>query len=191
MKIIRRNHKTELRTQDDESGRIEGISTLFGVESPNYGGIIEITHKGFFDGVTTKDVVAMWEHDSAMPLAAVRNGTLSLDIDDVAVKYGFEATETSYSKDLLINVRSRLVDQSSFGFYVKSQEWEERDDGTLVRHLIKAEKWIDVSPVTHAYYPDTSVVAKSLRSAYNDFLETRPKVSYHWMDLDLKLLKAS
>lgn len=137
------------------------------------------------------DVVAMWNHDSSMPLAGVRNATLSLSIDEIGVHYDFESNGTSYSKDLLINISSGLVDQSSFGFYIKEnggESWEVKEDGTIVRHLLKASKWLDVSPVTHAYYPQTSVIVKSIRQDYNRFLETRKPVLYHdFMDCDIAL----
>lgn len=190
--MIRRFYKTEIRAKGEESPVIEGYSTLFDVESPNWEGFIEVVHKGFFDDVIEDDVVAMWEHDSKYPLAARRNGTLSLEIDEKGARYGFEPTQTSYSKDLLSNVRSGLVNQSSFGFMVKrdgGQSWEEKSDGTVVRHLLKASRWLDVSPVTHAYYPDTTVVARNIRHEYDRFMETRKKTSYHdWIGLELQLM---
>lgn len=191
--MIRRYYKTEIRAKGDERPVIEGYSTLFDIESPNWEGFTEIVHKGFFDDVLDDDVVAMWEHDSRYPLAAKRNGTLALEIDEKGAKYFFSPSNTSYSQDLLSNVRSGLVNQSSFGFIVKrdgGQSWEEKEDGTIVRHLLKASRWLDVSPVTHAYYPDTTVIARSIKQEYNHFLETRASKSYHdWIGLELQLMQ--
>lgn len=190
---MRRYFNTEIRAKGDDSPKIEGFSTLFDVKSPNWEGFVEVVHRGFFDDVLEDDVVAMWEHDSRYPLAGVRNGTLSLTVDEKGVKYAFEPTQTTYSRDLLTNVRSGLVNQSSFGFMVKSeggQSWEELEDGTVVRHLIKASKWLDVSPVTHAYYPETTVIARNIRQEYDQFMETRKKTSYHdWIDYELRLME--
>ena len=189
---MRRIYSTEMRAKGDDSPMIEGFSTLFDVESPNWEGFVEVVHKGFFDEVLEDDVVAMWEHNSEYPLAAVRNKTLTLKIEDKGVRYSFAPTETTYSRDLYTNIKTGLVDQSSFGFMVKrdgGQTWEEREDGTVVRHLIRASKWIDVSPVTHAYYPQTSVVARSIQEEYTEFMETRKKTSYHdWIGLELQLM---
>lgn len=190
--MIRRNFGSEIRAKgEDTKPIIEGYSTLFDVESPNWEGFIEVVHKGFFDDVLSDDVVAMWEHDSKYPLAGVRNKTLNIDIDDKGVKYAFNPSDTSYSIDLLKNVKAGLVNQSSFGFFVKKdggQSWEEKSDGTIVRHLLKAAKWVDVSPVTHAYYPDTTVVARSIQQDYKSFLDTRKRKTYYWCDLELQLI---
>lgn len=190
---MRRYYKTELRAVGEEGQApvIEGMSTLFNVRSPNWQGFTEVVHPEFFSEVMDDDVVAMWEHDPKMPLAGVRNGTLELRISKKGVTYRFEPTATTYAQDLLVNIRSGLVNQSSFGFVPEEVDWETEEDGTVVRHLLKAAKWFDVSPVTHGYYPQTSVkIGRSLREEYHEFLETRNKVSYHdWMDLDLELLR--
>ena len=192
--MIRRYYNAEVSTisRGTDDPIIEGVSTLFDVESPNWEGFIEVVHKGFFDDVVDDDVVALLEHDGKYPLAGVRNNTLVLNIDDVGVTYSFVPSSTSYSRDLLSNVRSGLINQSSFSFSVTGdgQQWEELPDGTIKRHLIKAERWFDVSPVTHAYYPETTVVTKNIKQEYSEFLATRQKTSYHdWIGLELDLLK--
>jgi len=178
-----RTYKSEFRNIGEDSPRIEGYSTLFNTESRTFsssiGEFVEIVTKNAFDGADTSNVVAMWEHKSEFPLAATRNNTLDLEIDERGVKYAFSPSETTYSKDLLINIRSGLVNQSSFGFTFapgdEGQEWERRDDGKLVRYIKRIQDWFDVSPVTHAAFPDTSVAERS----YKHFIEERKAKTYY------------
>ncbi len=152
------------------------------------GGFTEVVLPGFFDDLEERDVVAMLEHLPQYPLAAEKNGSLTIDINEKGVQYSFEASDTTYSEDLLKNVRSGLIDQSSFGFVPfkgeRGEEWE-RKGTKLVRYLKRAKVWFDVSPVTHAAFPDTTVALRS----YEKFLAERKSKSYHWIDMDLKLKK--
>ena len=78
------------------------------------------------------------------------------------------------------------IDQSSFGFTVDTDKWEERDN-ILVRTISKVRQLFDVSPVTYPAYPDATVALRSLNESEK---ETRRYTSENgepidWYDITL------
>jgi len=86
-------------------------------------------------------------------------------LDDVGLRYEFEAPDTQAGRDLVENIRLGNVDQSSFAFTVtkEGQRWEKNEEGTFIKRTItKVARLFDVSPVTYPAYPDASVALRSL-----------------------------
>lgn len=67
---------------------------------------------------------------------------------------------TSWAADLLESMRRGDVNQMSFGFYVRQDEWTEEPDFGLVRTLRDVDLF-DVSVVTYPAYPQTSAEARA------------------------------
>lgn len=168
---------------------VKGRASVFGIESRDYGGFIEIVHKGFFDDVMDQDTVALWEHDMKYPLARVKNKSLVLDLSDTGLNYSFSAPLTTYANDLLINLDSGLVDESSFGLIIAEdgEDIERRSDGRWIRHLHKAAKLIDVSPVTLAAFPNTDVAKRSIDGYLKALDQKANKTFLHMADLTVRL----
>lgn len=152
-----------------------GYAAKFNTESENLGSerhqFREVIAPGAFDEVLQDDVRALFNHDPSMVLARSKggNGTLRLSVDEIGLRYEFEAPDTQLGRDLVTSLRRGDVDQSSFGFIVAEdgQTWEERQDGEgprfLKRTITKVRQLLDVSPVTYPAYPDATVALRSFR----------------------------
>ncbi len=165
--LERRTFNFEFRAEGDESTKIAGYGAVFDSLSENLGGFRELIAPGAFDDVLEDDVRALFNHDSNLILG--RNGakTLSISVDKKGLRYEVDMPETSYAKDLMVSIQRGDVSQSSFGFIVETDSWDEDDDGRLVRTVHKIKRLLDVSPVTYPAYHDTQAAARSM-DAYKD-----------------------
>lgn len=172
MKERRNFPVTELRIENrDDQTEVVGHAAVFNSLSEDLGGFREQVEPGAFDDVLQDDVRALLNHDPNLILARTKSGTLRLAVTDKGLEYRFTPPETTTGKDLLISLQRGDIDQSSFGFRVKEDVWEERD-GEIHRRIIKFERLFDVSPVTYPAYPDTDVAKRELRS----FLDTKEEI---------------
>lgn len=160
-------HSQELRAKPD-SRTIEGYAAVFNSESEDLGWYVEEIAPGAFDDVMEDDVRALFNHDPNLILARTTSGTLKLGIDEKGLTYSFDAPETTTGNDLLESVRRGDVSQSSFGFIVGEQRWDELEmmkDGKrwfkTKRTILKIDRLFDVSPVTYPAYPDTTVAKRA------------------------------
>lgn len=154
---------------------ISGYAAKFNRASENLGSadyqFIEIIEPGAFDGVLNDDVRALFNHDPNAILARSKDGqgTLKLEVDEIGLRYEFEAPDTQAGRDLVTSMRRGDIDGSSFGFTVAKggDKWESRRDGEgpeiNVRTITKIARLGDVSPVTYPAYPDTSAAVRSLQ----------------------------
>ena len=108
----------------------------------------EIITRGAFGRTLTEkpDVVALVNHDQSMPIARTTNGSLELEEDDRGLAVRINPIDTSYARDLMIAVRSGVVNSMSFGFVVKDDAYENRD-GKMYR-MVKDLDLVEVSVVT-------------------------------------------
>ena len=70
--------------------------------------------------------------------------------------------DTSYARDLMVSIERGDVTQSSFGFIVDRDRWEEDDEGRVIRTIETFRQLLDVSPVTFPAYPEADVGLRSL-----------------------------
>lgn len=152
----------EMRAVVDSDGKkkIVGYAAIFNTET-RIGGFYERIAPGAFDDVLNQDVRALFNHDPNFVFARTKSGTLKLSIDERGLKYEFLTPETTAGKDLIESIARGDVDQSSFGFTVKSDTWEIRSDGSELRTINKVDQLFDISPVTYAAYEDTAVALRS------------------------------
>lgn len=167
---------SERRARVDGDGVIEGYAAVFNEYSEQLGGrygFVEIIEPGFFDDVLGDDVRALWQHDPNYVLGRSKNETLTIAQDDVGLAFRAsppvkEPDAAQWAQDALIAIRRGDVDQVSFSFDVKEDgdEWYLLGD-KVVRRLKKGgcARLYDVSPVTFAAYPQTSVQARSIEVA--------------------------
>lgn len=188
-----KERKTEIRTGtgnqfqprlreavEGESGRtIEGYAVVFGVESrlicdywENYREVIE---KGAIteEELAEMDIKMTLWHNRERLLARSNKGvgTLKLSIDDVGVKYTFEAPDTADGNTALELVKRGDLSGSSFTYwtdeahnvnYTKSKE----DDGSevIVRHVNKISMIAEMTIASDPAYTQTSVSAREIES---------------------------
>lgn len=157
----------ELRA-DPDSRTLRGYAAVYNSESEDLGGFTEMIAPGAFDGVLGDDIRALVNHEDSKILARTSAGTLRLSTDERGLIYEFDVPDTSYGNDLLESVRRGDINQSSFGFTVEADHWEQNDNGYKDkkkprRTITKVARLYDVSPVTYPAYPDTSVALRSLK----------------------------
>lgn len=170
---VRTSHqKFEVRRKADGTDTtIVGYASVFPPAQSRFRGWFEQIDPHAFDKclATDPDVRALFNHDPSWILGRTKAGTLKLSVDSVGLRYEISPSlESTQTRDLLVALERGDVDQSSFGMFVRDDEWEEREDGTIVRTILEADLF-DVSPVTFPAYPDaTSGLRASLRSCPTD-----------------------
>lgn len=170
---IERRYVAEVRKSEDdpESRRVIGYAAVFGSSSLplmdwDHGEFEEVIDRNAFDGVIEQsDVFAVLNHDNSRGvLGRSVNGTgsLSLSVDDHGLRYEFDTPRTALGDELLEGLRRGDITASSFAFNVQDERWEEQEDKTYKRTILKIGRLYDVSPVYNPAYPDTSVAQRSL-----------------------------
>lgn len=145
---------------DDEPPVIRGYAAVFNQLSDDLGGFREKIRPGAFaTSIAQNDVRALWNHDSNYVLGRNRASTLMLDEDDAGLRVQIMPPDTQWANDLIVSMQRGDVDQMSFGFMTRADEWQQTDGGT-VRELIDVDLF-DVSIVTFPAYPQTSAEARA------------------------------
>lgn len=170
---IERRYVAEVRKSEDdpESRRVTGYAAVFGSSSLplmdwDHGEFEEVIDRNAFDGVIEQsDVFAVLNHDNSRGIlgrSVNGTGSLSLSVDDHGLRYEFDAPRTALGDELLEGLRRGDITASSFAFSVQDERWEEQEDKTYKRTILKIGRLYDVSPVYNPAYPDTSVAQRSL-----------------------------
>ena len=164
----KRTFACELRADTEgDTPKINGYGAVFNSRSENLGGFREVIMPGAFDDVLGDDVRALFNHDANFVLGRSTSGTLELSTDDTGLRYLIDAPNTQTIRDLVIEPMKRGdITQSSFAFRVArhGDDWEEDEDGVIVRTIHKMQRLFDVSPVTYPAYTDASAATRSLKA---------------------------
>jgi uncharacterized protein len=123
------------------------------------------------------DCVALMNHDANKPLGRTTAGTLELEGDNDGLAFSCDLPDTSYGRDLYESVKRGDMNQCSFAFNLndEDQSFDEEEDPetrgkkTIVRTIKNFASLFDVSIVTNAQYPGTTVDARNQA----DFAEVR------------------
>jgi uncharacterized protein len=170
-KMERRMIHTEFRAVkvDGQPTKLEGYAAVFNKQSENLGGFREIIKPGAFKRTLREgaDVRALFNHDPNFVLGRTKDGgktgTLSLSEDDTGLKFSIDMPDTQTARDLMTSVDRGDIDQCSFGFVVKEQNWKAADpknDVEEIREILDCDLF-DTSVVTYPAYTQTSVEARS------------------------------
>lgn len=164
MKEIR-NSNNEITPILPESRTVSGYAIVFNSDSNDLGGFIERIDPNSLDGVVEKsDVLCLLNHNEDRGVLARSNkgeGSLTLEIDEIGLKYTFEAPNTALGDELLEGLRRGDISTSSFAFTVGKDSWSKMENGTYLRTINSINELFDVSPVYRAAYDATSVKADS------------------------------
>lgn len=156
----------EIRTasEDKDSRTIEGYALVFNSLSEDLGGFREQIIPEAVDGmIEASDILALLNHDQSRGVLArsrYGKGSLNLEIDEVGLKYRFEAPHTALGDEVLEYLRRGDITSSSFAFVIEADNWEKQSDGTYIRTIKKFRRLYDVSPVFEPAYQQTSVCAR-------------------------------
>lgn len=154
----------EFRKKDENTMRFSGHAAVFDELSENLGGFREQIKRGAFKDVLTDDVRLLVNHDSNLLLARTKSGTLELSEKPGGLYVEADIdTRQSYAQDLVIAMERGDMSQMSFAFGSGVEDdWDEDEDGRLIRTIKRFKSLFDVSPVTYPAYPQTDA---GLRSA--------------------------
>lgn len=181
----------EVRSASEgEKLKFSGYAARFDSLSENLGGFREKIRIGAFsNAVKTDDVRALFNHNQNYVLGRTSAGTLTLREDTNGLWFEVEAPNTQWAKDLHESVKRGDINQCSFAFVTKKDDWKDEGD-TLVRELIEVGLR-DVSIVTNPAYVQTFVQARSNNEILEEYRKLKePKVDYQFelekMKLELK-----
>lgn len=156
-----RNSNNEIIPILPNSREVSGYAIVFNSDSNDLGGFIERIQPEALEGVIEKsDVLCLLNHNEDKGVLARSKhgeGSLRLEIDEIGLKYTFEAPNTALGDELLEGLRRGDINTSSFAFTVGSDNWSKREDGTYLRTINSISELFDVSPVYRAAYDATSV----------------------------------
>lgn len=151
----------------DPMPTIYGYAAVFNELSEDLGGFREIIRPGAFERtLKTADVRALLNHDSNYVLGRNRAGTLEVSEDERGLPVAITPPDTQWARDLVTSVKRGDVNQMSFQFMVKSEDWSQDERG-VVRELRDVDLY-DVSIVTYPAYPQTTAEVRSKALALSE-----------------------
>ncbi len=166
----------EIRSEEDGKLIVEGYPIVFNERTVLYPGFAEIIMPGAAsDALSEGRTVLYWNHNTDQPMAAMKNGTLEAHEDENGVFMRAEVSGSEWGRMGHEAIKSGLVDQMSFGFFVErdGQEWStetDKETGAVVdvRSITKFSAIPDFSPVSQPAYPTTEIQARSKDLALQD-----------------------
>ncbi|MFS7413363.1 HK97 family phage prohead protease [Carnobacterium maltaromaticum] len=180
----------ELRSDGESNEIIEGYALKFDKWSDDLGWFREKLASESLEKTDMSNVTALFNHNESQILG--RSGiNLELDVDNIGLRFKVKPTDTSYSRDLMENIRQGVINQCSFAFTVSreqdSEEWRENlESGIYERTIKNIDKLYDVSVVTTPAYPDTEAVVGARSKELVDKLELRKQNK----EIELLMLEA-
>ena len=143
----------ELRAEGD-GNTFSGYAALFNTESLPLP-FTEVIAPGAFKRSlrSRNDVKLLWNHDSSMPLASTRSGTMTLVEDERGLKVTATLPQTSAGNDARELIQKNIVDAMSFGFSVPAGGDSWSNDGST--RTLKSVRLHEVSIVAWPAYEAT------------------------------------
>lgn len=161
--------------EGQESRIIEGYAIVFGVRSKLlfdwYDRYYEIIEPGAIDEARLRemDIKMTLFHDREMLVARSNKGqgTLKLTVDEIGVKYEFEAPRTPAGETALELVRRGDLAGSSFTYWSDekaSVRYDMTDEDILVRHVDRIDMIYEMTIASDPAYVETSVTAREVEA---------------------------
>lgn len=161
----------EFQTRNDD-GRmsIEGYFAVFNSIYEIAPGMTESIAPGAFSNTLAGDIRALINHDTTLVLGRTKAHTLQLKEDERGL---WGHIDINPNDGDAVNLYERVsrgdVDQCSFGFNIRSQDTDIREDGS-VHWTIRDVELFEVSCCTFPAYEETNI---SARSAERDEIHRR------------------
>ena len=150
------NLESRFETREDGTEFVSGYGAVFNSKSENLGGFYEFISPSAItqETIDKSDIRALINHDQNLVLARSTSGTLKVEVDEKGMRYSFDIPETSYGKDLAINMKNGNISQSSFAFTIATNgdNWSTDEEGNDIRTITKIDRLYDVSPVVYPAY---------------------------------------
>jgi HK97 family phage prohead protease len=148
----------EARQTEDGTMRLRGYAAVFNDASVPLPFKETIAPGAFRKTLSESPNVVFLVNHEGLPLAATKNGTLTLTEDSRGLLIDATIADTSQGRDLYTLVQRGDVDQMSFAFRVIRQKWNEDRTSRILTEISLADG--DVSAVTFPAYPTTSIEAR-------------------------------
>ncbi len=159
-------------TREEEDGK-KSIEGYFAVYDSVYNiapGMSESIAPGAFSKSMTGDIRALVNHDTSLVLGRTKAGTLILRDDSHGLWGHIDINPNDVAAmDLYARVKRGDVDQCSFGFDIRSQDTDIREDGSVHWTLTDIDLF-EVSCCTFPAYEETNI---SARAAERDDIQKR------------------
>lgn len=164
---------TQRAAGDAEKPIIEGDAAIFNQETVIGSWFREMIMPGAFKRVLSEnpDVIAAYNHDWDNVLARTTNDTLALTETETSLRYVAEIDpEDTEAMDVYRKVKRKTVEQASFAFTVRIEEWiRPVNEKELPLRIIKeVDQLFDVGPCTFGAYPEASASARSRASEFQE-----------------------
>lgn len=156
-----RSVPTSFTTREDgEALSIEGYFAVFNSNYEIAPGMSESIAPGAFTETISGDIRALINHDTTLVLGRTKAGTLELREDSHGLwgKININPNDGD-AMNLYERVKRGDVDQCSFGFDIRSEDTDIREDGS-VHWTIKAVDLFEVSACTFPAYEETNISAR-------------------------------
>lgn len=158
--------KVEQRADGNEDKTLEGYGIVFNEEFRMDEVLYETIEPDAIE--LSDDVLIAVNHDYSKILGRTKSGTASVSIDARGVKYEVkEMPATSYAQDLKAQMERGDVTGSSFSFFVREDEYEERPEGGILRRIKKAFVF-EMGPVIMPAYEMTTANLRSIQEAQSE-----------------------
>lgn len=169
---------------DADTGKISGLAAPFNNQTVigdlRYGGFRETFAPGAFSkSLQERDIVLLVNHDSSKPIARTSAGSLNVRQTERGLEFDATPNNTSYAQDLMENLRTGVVNGTSFGFSPVKEDWTD-DDGnpaspsTGTNRTVREAKLYEITAATFPAYDGTElavrdavVAAREDRAKYN------------------------
>jgi len=148
----------EARQAEDGTMRLRGYAAVFNDPSVPMPFIETIAPGAFRKTLSESPNVVFLVNHEGLPLAATKNGTLTLTEDDRGLFMDAIIADTTQGRDLYTLVERGDVDQMSFAFRVIRQKYNEDRTTRTLTEISLADG--DVSAVTFPAYPTTTIEAR-------------------------------
>lgn len=181
---------TDNITAKPDGRTVEGYAVVFNSESRDLGGFTEVIQPNALEGVIDKsDILCLLNHNEDKGVLARSNkgtGSLTLEVDDIGLRYSFEAPNTSLGDELLEGLKRGDISNSSFAFTVGSDTWTKKEDGSYLRTINTIKQIFDVSPVYFPAYDATTVKADT-RGLDEAKAKEKEELDKYFIDMRAKL----
>lgn len=158
-KLETRVNVTDFEIREDGEGMtFEGYAAVFNSPSEPLPFIERIAPGAFSRTLKDRsDIKLLWNHETGMPLASTRSGTLTLTQDNRGLKVRAQLPNTQAGRDAAELVRTGVVDAMSFGFTVPEGGAEWSENGR--ERTLKSVRLFEVSIVSFPAYGATAGTA--------------------------------
>ena len=152
---------TEFKTREDgEKLAIEGYFAVFNSTYEIAPGMSESIAPGAFASSIAGDIRALINHDTTLVLGRTKANTLQLREDSHGLWGHIDINPNDVdAMNLYSRVKRGDVDQCSFGFDIRSEDTDIREDGSI-HWTLKDIELYEVSCCTFPAYTETNISAR-------------------------------